>query len=383
MARKLLVFSSHPIQYFSPLYKRISSFDDINLLVCYYNQPENSSYFDSGFGREINWDVDLCTGFRSRYLNLSCISLFKKIIVLFSLFKAEKPKCILVSSYVSKNDLLCLIFAKIFGAKTIIRGEFIEFRKSSIRDWLKYFWLKIFFRFIDRACSIGFNSRAFLLNYVKNQLIFDSPYSVSLPSIDGSKSPDFERFRVNGSDRDSIVRVVFVGKLIPRKGVLEFVECCIAANDRLLGSGYRIIPCIVGSGELESDLKEVLRLTDHYWFGFVNQSLLPWVYRFGDIFVLPSLYETWGLVANEAMSMSLASIVSERAGCCEDLIVNGVTGLQYSPSRKDDLVEKLVCLTTEPCFREMLGEYGCKWVSEFFSIELSAAGVRKACWCDD
>ncbi len=57
--------------------------------------------------------------------------------------------------------------------------------------------------------------------------------------------------------------------------------------------------------------------------GFINQTELPTYYAAADVFVLPSHYETWGLVLNEAMACGLPGIVSDTCGAIQDMI--GVT----------------------------------------------------------
>ena len=48
------------------------------------------------------------------------------------------------------------------------------------------------------------------------------------------------------------------------------------------------------------------------WLGFVNQSLMGRVYAGADCLVLPSEFESWGLVVNEAMATGLPAVVSDR-----------------------------------------------------------------------
>jgi glycosyltransferase involved in cell wall biosynthesis len=60
-----------------------------------------------------------------------------------------------------------------------------------------------------------------------------------------------------------------------------------------------------------------------HFYGFRQIDETPVFYALADGFVLPSLREEWGLVVNEAMASGLAVVVSERAGCAEDLLEKG------------------------------------------------------------
>ncbi len=56
------------------------------------------------------------------------------------------------------------------------------------------------------------------------------------------------------------------------------------------------------------------------FYGFRQIEENPIFYALAEAFILPSLYEEWGLVVNEAMACSLPVIVSRTAGCAEDLV---------------------------------------------------------------
>ncbi len=61
-----------------------------------------------------------------------------------------------------------------------------------------------------------------------------------------------------------------------------------------------------------------------HFYGFRQVDENPIFYALADAFVLPSLWEEWGLVVNEAMASGLPVIVSETAGCAEDLLEPGL-----------------------------------------------------------
>jgi glycosyltransferase involved in cell wall biosynthesis len=102
---------------------------------------------------------------------------------------------------------------------------------------------------------------------------------------------------------------------------------------------------MVGSGEEEASLRTLchelsLPVYDHvrpavphsltgrdppgvHFYGFRQIDENPVFYALADAFVLPSQREEWGLVVNEAMASGLPVIVSETAGCAEDLLETG------------------------------------------------------------
>jgi glycosyltransferase involved in cell wall biosynthesis len=107
--------------------------------------------------------------------------------------------------------------------------------------------------------------------------------------------------------------VIFSGKLIPRKRPLDVVraiEQC-AAKINLL---------ILGDGPLRAEIRKFEARLPIRCLGFVNQADLPGWYACGDVLVLPSESEPWGLVVNEGMACGLVPVVSDAVGCAPDLV---------------------------------------------------------------
>jgi glycosyltransferase involved in cell wall biosynthesis len=67
-----------------------------------------------------------------------------------------------------------------------------------------------------------------------------------------------------------------------------------------------------------------------HFVGFANQTELPEIYRSSDLMVLPSEYEPFGVVVNEAMLCGCPVIVSDRVGAGDDLVSTGQNGFIFS-----------------------------------------------------
>ena len=88
-------------------------------------------------------------------------------------------------------------------------------------------------------------------------------------------------------------------------------------------------------------------LPDAHFPGFVTPEDLPRYYASADLFLFPSLSETWGNVLPEAMASGLAAIAFAHAAGAE-LIDHGHDGLALPPGDSDGFREAAVALCQEP-----------------------------------
>lgn len=89
---------------------------------------------------------------------------------------------------------------------------------------------------------------------------------------------------------------------------------------------------MIGDGILKKECQQFInerRLNNVSLIGFVNQTQLKKYYQKSDLLIVPSYYETWGLVINEAFASNIPVICSENCGASKDLILNGKTGFTY------------------------------------------------------
>ena len=147
--------------------------------------------------------------------------------------------------------------------------------------------------------------------------------------------------------------VLFCAKLQHWKRPLDLVEAFAAAA---VPGSYLVF---AGDGplrrEIEAKAAELGILDRVRLLGFVNQSGLPEVYCAADLLVLPSEYEPFAVVVNEAMLCGCATLVSDRVGAARDLVSPGVTGLIFPYGRLDVFTEKLRNLLSAPAVLKQMG----------------------------
>lgn len=221
--------------------------------------------------------------------------------------------------------LTMALFSKIKGIKTACFCEtnITDKKRSLIKSRLKFFLLNCLY---DRFFVPGINAEKYLL---------DLGISRSKIRMVGNSAPFINNKKIlNISNDDNVFNIIYVGRLSDEKNILETLRYLEYVN-------YTINITIVGSGPLDNDVKFIASQSKHHYILLSNleREELPDIYIKNDLLLLPSLSETWGLVANEAVSYGLALLLSENVGCSPELIKNN--GFTYKLDSKADFLEKL------------------------------------------
>lgn len=123
------------------------------------------------------------------------------------------------------------------------------------------------------------------------------------------------------------LRYLYVGRLVDVKNIVLLVEE-FNANGKPL--------TIVGQGSLETELRKTAK-TNISFTGFVENEKLGVVYQSHDVFILPSYYEPWGLVVEEAIYWGLPVIVSDHVGSSIDMVWDLGTGVIFKSKSRESL----------------------------------------------
>jgi glycosyltransferase involved in cell wall biosynthesis len=118
---------------------------------------------------------------------------------------------------------------------------------------------------------------------------------------------------------------IFSGRYSERKNPL-FALRVVEAVSAKIGRSASI--AFIGTGELEGDMRAMAsqRRIDAHFLGFAKQSELPARYSSAKVFLFPTMWDPWGVVANEACAAGLPVLVTPVAGVANELIVDEWNG---------------------------------------------------------
>lgn len=163
-----------------------------------------------------------------------------------------------------------------------------------------------------------------------------------------------------------------IGMFDPVKGHVFLLQ----AIKRLKETGARNLTCLaVGEGRLEAKLKEVVNgagIDGQVRFLGYRRDI-PNLLALMDMVVMPSLRESFGIVALEAMAMKVP-VIASRIGGLKEIVEHEKTGLLVPPGDSGALAEAIRKLADNPEMGRRMGEAGRRRVEEKFGI---ATTVRK------
>jgi len=337
MAR-FAVLTSHPIQYQAPLFRYIAELGGVKLKTFFCSDFGATPKKDEQFGVTFTWDIPLLDGYEHEFLvnkatnpgPQSSKGLYnpdadKKILDF-------RPDAVLVHGYASWTSRFVINRMFHQGIPLIFRGEsnLLQPRPLHIRI-AKEFYLRNLFRKIDAFASIGqYNSEYYRSYGVPENKIYSAPYTVDnafFQSRTAEACLEAKRLRQELGIFDRTV-ILFSAKFIPKKRPLELIEGFYRSE---IFSDCVLV--FAGDGEMkplmEKRVADLGIATSVRFLGFRNQSQMPATYALGDLFVIPSSIEPWGLAVNEAMNLGLSIIASDMVSSARDLVIHGENGWVY------------------------------------------------------
>jgi glycosyltransferase involved in cell wall biosynthesis len=137
---------------------------------------------------------------------------------------------------------------------------------------------------------------------------------------------------------------VYIGRVSFEKNLIFLVEVF-----NFLGNEYKLT--IYGDGDQSETLKRIAN-SNIFFLQAVKNSDIPEILSKHDFLMLPSTYEPWGLVVEEALFYNTPVIVSNVCGCV-DIVQDGINSFLFDPYDKAELI-RIIYSINEVSLAEMI-----------------------------
>lgn len=353
---RVLAVASHPVQYMAPLFRRMAKHPRLDLHVAYCSLRGAEAAVDPDFGTEVKWDVPLLEGYewthvpnkgpeRDSFWGMNNPGL--KDLIRDGKFDAV----LCFTGYVRATFWIARRAAKKAGAAFIFGTDASSLEPRDGRAWkaaLKRIFWPMLFGLADQVIVPSTSGEALMQSLgIPASRITMTPYSVDNDwwMTEAAKvDREAERERLGLCAEDTAI--LFCAKLQPWKRPMDLLHAYAHAqveNSRLI---------FAGDGPQRKALEveaERLGISDHVSFlGFVNQSALPALYKLVDLMILPSTYEPFAVVVNEAMCCGCPVMASNRVGAARDLVTPIAPDFVFPAGNVEALAEKLAGALRNP-----------------------------------
>ena len=256
----------------------------------------------------------------------------------------KKPSIIIEPGSNSLRAVIAFIYARLFKKKLLLWIESwktptypknsIKFYPGAIRNFISK-------QIICRADAIIAGS-AVSYQYLKS--ITDEKNKI-FTALQCSNDLQKRELPIAKPNRLNKYTFLYLSRIIPLKGL----DILIKAFGLLRKKRNDVSLLVAGDGQFKPfcyKLSKSLKIPDIHFKGSVDPGMAHFIFSQADIFILPSriignAYDAWGLVLNEAMSMSLPVITTDAAGASFDLVVDGYNGYLIKENSIDDLYKAM------------------------------------------
>ena len=174
-----------------------------------------------------------------------------------------------------------------------------------------------------------------------------------------------------------MVDFLFSGRLVNIKNPMFAIEVALGVAQRI---GRRTSLAILGAGPLEPQVRQrAAELAEHievHVVGNVRQAEVPAWFASARVFLFPTSWDPWGVVANEACLAGVPTIVSPRAGAAGELIIDEVNGY-IRPLQVSDWVDAATRLIGDDARRALFSQCARERVAPY-NAQSAAAGIAEA-----
>jgi glycosyltransferase involved in cell wall biosynthesis len=316
---KLVYLASHPIQYHAPLFRALHA--RCRFEAWFAHRQDAQGQAAAGYGTPFEWDVDVLSGFDSRFLdNVARVPSVQRfggcdVPGVGEALAAARPDALVVGGWNLKVYWQALRAARRLRIPVFARSDSQRMPGDGLlRLASRQLVHRALLRRFDGFLVAGTRSADYLRGLgIRESRIAIVPHTIDVERFAAARARREATRAALGAEGRRVL--LFVGRLVPMKRVERLLAAVVAraeATDQLW---------IAGDGPLRAALEaQAAGCAGAVRFlGFRNQSELPDLMAAADLLVLPSQRDTWGLVVNEALAAGTPAVVDRSAGCAPDL----------------------------------------------------------------
>ena len=306
-----IIVTHIPVFYKVNLYNELAK--KLNLLVIFIASNTVEKRADDFISLN-NIDFEYKVLFDGDFQNRNIYNNIKK---LNSILKEIEYKKLLVSGWDLKEFWYLVFTIKKQKNCLALESTILESKTKGLKGLIKRV-------FLDRISTV------FASGKLHRELLDKLNYKGSIKTTRGVGIINKPEFIYN--EKVYQKRFLFIGRLSKVKNV----EILIGIFNKL--EDYKLT--IIGTGEDEEYLKSIAN-KNIIFLGAVENKDIKDKFQENDIFILPSISESWGLVVEEALYFGLPVMVSQNCGLCE-LIENDLNGYVFNPSDTKEIKNKIL-----------------------------------------
>lgn len=341
-----------PSHHQSALFREIHNTDGIDLRVCYYNSITEKR-IKLGWDKNTNleWEYDI---FELNSIDSLIVDWKERIHVVPGLSSDFTKN--LVNKLCSNNvkwihwsEKSGVNFSRILGFNPIL---------TKILKPL-FFFYKGYYSYgqsINRnaigAFAIGNSAKKDFYRWgVRPTKIRVVPYA--LDPLSHNAPPDF-------LSKKEFIEFLYVGSLEKRKGISLLLRAFSQLEHRESKIKLRLVGKDYSSGRYKDLAKKLGVLEQVDFDGVIQSKFINQVISNSDVFILPTLFDGWGAVLNEATSLGKPIISTREAGASEHLVESGVNGYIIDSGSVEQLRIAMQSYIDNPNLIDEHGKYSLK-----------------------
>ncbi|WP_234733905.1 glycosyltransferase family 4 protein [Tellurirhabdus bombi] len=309
----------------------------------------------------------------------------EKIRRLLQAVRNYKPDIVYLNGYYDLAYWAVIAYCKIKNIRIVLDFESSEISRK--RSWWKEAMKRGFLQQCDALVCLGQKAAdyAIKLNVSPEKILSTKNVGVDNEALLALFNKEFplreQRKKALGLP---LYNFLYAGRFVERKNLYRLIKAFhnaqkIAKN----GKDWGVI--LSGEGDQKEPLMQAISALGNTSVFFLEPCEwyeVPIRYTMADVAVLPSTFEPFGFLTNEAMVYSMPVLVSDRCGSAADLVIDKYNGFQFNPYDEEDLTQKMVLLMNAPEQFRTLGDRGKQiidqWGPDIIVDELIQAFLKVA-----